>query len=113
MNNTCRCNNGKPTYAATPRYECLNLLKEKTYSRSRYVECIHNPTHRLIFTGLWVGMNVLKKNQGQYQKHKCPFCDAIENVSHFLFKCTKYENGRMENGTFASKTLKQMLREGF
>ncbi len=77
---------------ASSRFDCLNLLRTETYSKSKYVECISNPVDRLIFTRLRTDINVLQICQGRYQKQerkerKCPFCDEIEDVSHFLLKC--------------------------
>ncbi len=94
------------------RFEELNILNENSYTKkSKYLHCINGPTDRKIFTRLRIDMNILGMCQGRFKKQertqrKCPFCNKIDTVSHFLLECKQYETERV---TFASECSKHNL----
>ena len=93
------------------RFEELNILNGNSYTKSKYLHSIDGRTDRKIFTRLRIDINILGMCRGLFKKEersqrKCPFCNKIDTVSHFLLECTEYETERV---TFASKCSKHNL----
>ena len=84
------------------RFHVLSTLSsnESTYSRSKYIDKIKNPSVREIFTRLRVDMSVLASSVANLNDRNpegiCVHCTSndVETPEHFLFHCTKYVNER-------------------
>ena len=80
------------------RFTTLRCLHDD-YKMKKYVTKVKDPNFREIFTRLRIDMNLLKtsKSQGHQQNDICLFCELEpETVDHFLLRCSKYQNIRMQ-----------------
>ena len=80
---------------------------KKEYSIEKYLEYVPKPSYRSIITKFRLNAHRLRINSGAYENkgspiptelRTCMFCEsnAVENESHFILECKKYENIRLD-----------------
>ena len=73
------------------RYNIYKTFKDSLF-QEYYMNCITISKFRTVLTRFRLGINDLNINNRYNDNTKlCPFCENIENETHFLLQCTKYK----------------------
>ena len=76
---------------SSDRFSVYRTFKESLFQEN-YLSCITITKFRNALIRLRLGINELNVNNRFNDETKlCPFCENIENESHFILRCSKYE----------------------